>query len=83
MDSWVAPMLVTWGSARIGRPIETLRQELNGVGAELAGGDPTPIEEMLASTAALSWFEPRQVPSARVRKRTMRPHVTWRSFSSL
>jgi hypothetical protein len=59
MDSWVASMLVTWGSSSIGRPIETLRQELNDVAAELAGENPTPIEEMLASTVALAWFDLR------------------------
>jgi len=60
MDSWVADRLIDLTAARDAtRTKSTLRRELEELAAELAGPDPTPVEGLLAETAALAWFSLR------------------------
>jgi hypothetical protein len=59
MDCWAAATLIKWASASNGRPFEVLRDELNRFAAELAGPNPSPTEQVLASTASLAWFDLR------------------------
>jgi hypothetical protein len=58
MDSWVADRLIEWatGPKGAGQTKDFLRTDLDRVASELAGPDPTPVEKVLAETAALSWF---------------------------
>lgn len=61
MDGWAVGRLVAWAAGKDGSK-ETkakLREELGDVAAELAGPDPSPVERMLADTAAIAWFDHR------------------------
>jgi hypothetical protein len=58
MDNWAVETLIDWV---VGKDAETrlkkdLQEELTGFAANLAGPSPSPIERVLAETAATSWF---------------------------
>jgi hypothetical protein len=60
MDSWVADRLIDLTAAKDAKKTKaTLRRELEGLAAELAGPNPTSMELLLAETAALAWFSLR------------------------
>jgi hypothetical protein len=58
MDRWVARALVEWAAGRDGAETtrKKLASELQQCAADLAGPTPSPVESILAETAALSWF---------------------------
>jgi len=58
MNSWAADRLVEWAAGAKATPKTkaALNGELKRYAAELAGDRPTPVEWLLAETAALSWF---------------------------
>jgi len=58
MDSLVAGRLIDWavGTGADEATRERFRRVIDEVAADLAGPDPSPVERMLAGTAALSWF---------------------------
>jgi hypothetical protein len=59
MDFAAVSQLVEWATSDK-ESQESLRLELNGVTADLAGPNPTPIERILAEVAATNWFFLRQ-----------------------
>jgi hypothetical protein len=59
MDFVAVDQLVAWATSDE-KAQEKLRLELNGVAADLAGPNPTPIERVLAEVAATNWFFLRQ-----------------------
>jgi hypothetical protein len=58
MDRLVAGRLIDWavGSRADEATEERFRRLIDEVAAALAGPDPSPIERLLAETAALGWF---------------------------
>jgi hypothetical protein len=58
MDTWAITRLIDWAAGRdaSGTTKARLRDELRAVAAELAGPDASPVELMLAETAAMAWF---------------------------
>jgi hypothetical protein len=58
MDHWAIGKLVDWAAGKDGSETTKarLRGELFEVAAELAGPSPSPVERMLAETAASAWF---------------------------
>jgi hypothetical protein len=58
MDHWAKTKLIALaaGSDARSKTAETLRQEMQAQIADFAGSEPSPIELVLAETAALSWF---------------------------
>jgi hypothetical protein len=58
MDSLVAGRLIDWavGPGADEATRERFRRVIDEVAADLAGPDPSPVERLLAETAALSWF---------------------------
>jgi hypothetical protein len=58
MDEWARSELIDWAAGKQGNEEanERLRQELDSLTAELAGPNPSPVELVLAQTAALDWF---------------------------
>src|SRR5262245_31403763 len=58
MDDWAALQLIAWAAGKSGSETTKakLRAELCSVAAELAGPSPSPIERVLAETAATAWF---------------------------
>lgn len=58
MDNWVVNDLIDWTAGRKGndKTKEHLRQELRNIIADLVGPDPSPVERVLAETAAINWF---------------------------
>lgn len=58
MDNWAVGKLIDWAAGK-GDNEQTkarLREELTGLVAEFAGPNPSPVEWVLAETAATSWF---------------------------
>jgi hypothetical protein len=58
MDALVVDKLIDWCAGKQAKPTskELLRDELCDFAAKLAGGSPSPIETLLAHTAATCWF---------------------------
>jgi hypothetical protein len=58
MDNWAVGQLINWAAGKESNPKAkaSLKEELCEVAAELAGPSPSPVERMLAETAATSWF---------------------------
>jgi hypothetical protein len=58
MDSWAVGNLVNWAAGKQGNneSKELLRDELCEFRDKLAGPNPSPIETVLADTAATCWF---------------------------
>jgi hypothetical protein len=56
MDNWAVGRLIEWAAGENGneKTKEALRRELDDLAAELSG--PSPVERVLAGTAATSWF---------------------------
>jgi hypothetical protein len=61
MDEWAVNQLVTWAAGKSGaeKTRGMLWDELHEVADALAGPDPSPVERMLADTAAIAWFDHR------------------------
>ena len=58
MDHWAVAKLIDWAAGPDGDP-ETkarLERELCDFAADLAGPSPSPVERVLAETAATCWF---------------------------
>jgi hypothetical protein len=58
MDNWAVGRLIEWAVGENGneKTKEALRRELDDLAAELSGPSPSPVERVLAGTAATSWF---------------------------
>ena len=58
MDDWAVGQLIGWaaGKADNEKTKAKLRDELSSVADELAGPSPSPVERVLAETAATAWF---------------------------
>ena len=58
MDALVVDKLIDWCTGKQAKPTskELLRDELCDFAAKLAGANPSPIETVLADTAATCWF---------------------------
>ena len=58
MDHWAIGKLVDWAAGKEADPKTkaSLKEELCEVAAELAGPSPSPVERVLAKTAATAWF---------------------------
>ncbi|MCA1686964.1 MAG: hypothetical protein LC745_13535 [Planctomycetia bacterium] len=58
MDGWAASHLAAWAAGGKGgdKIKDGLTRDMKRYAAELAGAAPTPVESLLAETAALCWF---------------------------
>jgi hypothetical protein len=58
MDLWAASQLIDWAAGKKGdeKTKTELQDELEAVAANLAGPSPSPVELLLADTAATCWF---------------------------
>jgi len=58
MDNWAVGKLIDWAAGTDGNPKTktSLKQELRELAAQFAGSMPSPIESVLAETAATCWF---------------------------
>jgi hypothetical protein len=58
MDNWAISQLMDWVAGKRGneKTKDQLRQELASLTAELAGPNPSPVELVLAQTAAIDWL---------------------------
>ena len=58
MDNWAVGRLIDWAAGKKGneKTKASLKEELCDVAAELAGPSPSPVERVLAETAATCWF---------------------------
>ena len=58
MDTWAVTRLIDWAAGKDGSETTKakLRGELREFAAELGGPSPSPIERVLAETAATAWF---------------------------
>jgi hypothetical protein len=58
MDHWAVGRLIDWAAGKNGdaQTKARLKEELRDVAAELAGPSPSPVERVLAETAATAWF---------------------------
>ena len=58
MDNWVIVKFIDWAAGKKGKAEtkKTLREELDKVGADLAGPSPSAVEIVLARTARSLWF---------------------------
>jgi hypothetical protein len=58
MNHWAISQLVEWAAGKEGEKNtkSKLYDELDAVAADLAGPTPTPVEQVLADTAATCWF---------------------------
>jgi hypothetical protein len=58
MDHWAVGKPIEWAAGKDGneKTKAKLRDELCGVADELAGPSPSPVERVLAETAASAWF---------------------------
>jgi hypothetical protein len=58
MDKWAVTKLIDRAAGKNGseKTKASLRQEICDLAAELAGPRPSPVERVLAETAATSWF---------------------------
>jgi hypothetical protein len=54
MDNWAIGMLIDWAAGKNEKAKAALREELRDFAAGLSG--PSPIESVLAETAATCWF---------------------------
>jgi hypothetical protein len=61
MDGWAAGELIDWAAGKDGneKTKARLRDELSSLADELAGPSPSPLERVLAETAATAWFAHR------------------------
>jgi hypothetical protein len=69
MDYWAKTKLIEWaaGNDPKSKLAEILRQEMQAQIEAFAGPEPSPIEQALAETAALSWFALRLYEATYVR----------------
>jgi hypothetical protein len=58
MDNWAVGELIEWAAGKNGneKTKATLKADLCELAADLAGPRPSPVEMVLAETAATSWF---------------------------
>jgi len=58
MDNWAVGRLIDWATGKDGKEATkaSLKEELCELADELAGPSPSPVEQVLAETAATSWF---------------------------
>ncbi len=58
MDNWAVGKLIDWAAGKEGnsKTKASLKDELCEFAADLAGPSPSPVERVLAETAATSWF---------------------------
>src|SRR4051794_2178601 len=57
MDYWVSSRLIGWATGENDQKTkDKLKEELDAFAARLAGPKPSPVETVLAETAALNWF---------------------------
>ena len=58
MDHWATQRLIDWASGKNGaeKTKANLRRDIDEFAADLAGPTPSPVERVLAETAAVSWF---------------------------
>jgi hypothetical protein len=56
MDNWAVARLIDWAVSNNGDTKRKLKKELCDFAAELAGPTPSPVERVLAETAATCWF---------------------------
>jgi hypothetical protein len=57
MDNWAVTKLIDWATGKGDKKAkEEVKRELCDFAAELAGPNPSPVERVLAETAATSWF---------------------------
>ena len=58
MDNWAVGRLIGWAAGKNGneKTKADLKEELFELAAELAGPSPSPVERVLAETAATAWF---------------------------
>jgi hypothetical protein len=58
MDHWAVGRLIDWAAGKDGdaQTKARLKVELRDLAAELAGPSPSPVESVLADTAATAWF---------------------------
>ena len=61
MDNWAVGKLIDWAAGVSGTETTKarLKDELCDLAADLAGPSPSPVERVLAETAATSWFAHR------------------------
>jgi hypothetical protein len=78
MDSWVIDQLIDWAAGRFedDSTKEGLRRELSEVVSGFAGSSPTPVELVLAQTAAISWFAFRLYEAQYVSNATSEEGIT-------
>ncbi len=71
MDNWAVERLIDWAAGKKGneKTKESLKEELCDLAAELAGPNPSPVERVLAETAATSLV---RLPHARSSVREQR-----------
>jgi hypothetical protein len=58
MDNWAVGKLIDWAGGKEGnvKTKASLKEELCQLAADLAGPSPSPLERVLAETAATAWF---------------------------
>jgi hypothetical protein len=58
MDNWAVGQLIAWAAGKKAdeKTKTRLMDEIRAFAAELAGPNPSPVERVLAETAATSWF---------------------------
>ena len=58
MDHWAVKQLIDWAAGKNGNETTkaALTDDINELAAELAGPAPSPLERVLADTAATCWF---------------------------
>jgi hypothetical protein len=58
MTDWAVGKLIDWAAGKEGNKDTkaSLKEELCDLAAELAGPSPSPVERVLAETAATAWF---------------------------
>ena len=58
MDNWAVGKLIDWAAGKEGneKTKESLEDELCDFADKLAGPNPSPVETVLAETAATCWF---------------------------
>jgi hypothetical protein len=63
MDNWVVKEIIDWAAGDDGKDEtkEHLRQELRTFVANIAGPESSPLERVLAETAATNWFALRML----------------------
>lgn len=76
LDHWTVNRMVEWVAGEGSDPEtnEALQDDLIQVATDLAGPEPTPLDRLLAETAAFSWFALRSHESSFVTGETMDNH---------